>query len=245
MAGLLLARGSARHSEFAVRASLGAGRGRLIRQLLTESLALAIPATVLGVLLAWLSLGAIDDNLPFPMPQNSPIAINATVLLLTIALLVPTVLLFSIAPGSPPDAHPASTPCSRGVRRQLGSSFSRRGRQLLIGAEFAIAVVLVAGAGLMIRSFIRMSAVELGFTTDGLVTMQVLPLERTAAAHKAYYDQLLQRLRQSRQSRPRDSSTISCSAAGPCTRASPLTAPRSIRRCSRRRRAISRRSART
>ena len=196
VAGLLLARGSARHSEFAVRASLGAGRGRLIRQLLTESLALAIPATVLGVLLAWLSLGAIEKNLPFPLPQNSPIAINATVLLLTIALLVPTVLLFSIVPALRLTRIQIDAVLARGAR-QLGSSFSRRGGQLLIGAEIAIAVVLVTGAGLMIRSFIRMSAVELGFTTDGLVTMQVLPLERTAAAHKAYYDQLLQRLRQS------------------------------------------------
>ena len=98
VAGLLLARGSARYSEFAVRASLGAGRSRLIRQLLTESLALAIPATALGLLLAWLSLGIIEANLPFTLPQNSPIAINRTVLLMTIALLVPTTLLFSVVP---------------------------------------------------------------------------------------------------------------------------------------------------
>lgn len=196
VAGLLLARGSARYSEFAVRASLGAGRVRLIRQLLTESLALAIPATVLGVLLAWLSLGAIEKNLPFTLPQNSPIAINGTVFLLTIALLVPTVLLFSIVPALRLTRIQIDAVLARGAR-QLGSSFSRRGGQLLIGAEIAIAVVLLAGAGLMIRSFVRMSAVELGFTTDGLITMQVLPLERTAAAHKSYYDQLLQRLRTS------------------------------------------------
>jgi predicted permease len=141
-------------------------------------------------------MGAIEKNLPFVLPPNSPIALNGTVLLLTIALLVPTVLLFSIVPALRLTRIQVDAVLARGAR-QLGSSFSRRGGQLLIGAEIAIAVVLVTGAGLMIRSFIRVSAIELGFITDGLVTMQVLPLERTAAAHKAYYDQLLQRLRTS------------------------------------------------
>ena len=194
VAGLLLARGSARSSEFAVRASLGAGRGRLIRQLLTESLALAIPATALGLLLAWLSLGIIEANLPFTLPQNSPIAINRTVLLMTIALLVPTTLLFSMVPAFRLTHFQIDAVLARGSR-QLASSFSRRGGQLLIAVEIAVAVVLVTGAGLMIRSFIRMSSIELGFTTDRLITMEVLPLERTAAAHKVFYDQLLQRLR--------------------------------------------------
>ncbi len=194
VAGLQLARGSARASEFAVRASLGAGRGRLIRQLLTEGLALAIPATALGLLLAWLSLGIIEANLPFTLPQNSPIAINRTVLLMTVALLVPTTLLFSVVPAFRLTHFQIDAVLAR-ASRQLGSSFSRRGGQLLIAAEIAVALVLVTGAGLMIRSFIRMSSIELGFTTDRLITMEVLPLERTAAAHTLYYDQLLQRLR--------------------------------------------------
>jgi predicted permease len=79
--------------------------------------------------------------------------------------------------------------------RQLGSSLSRRGGQALIAVEIALAVILVAGAGLMIRSFMRISAVDLGFNPDGLLTMEVLPLERNAAAHKDYYVTLLQRLR--------------------------------------------------
>ena len=124
-----------------MRASLGAGRLRLIRQLLTESLALAIPATVLGVLLAWLSLAAVEKNLPLTLPQNSPLAINGTVLLLTIALLVPTTLLFSIVPALRLTRIQHDAVLARGARR-LGSSFSRRGGQLLIGAEIAIAVVL-------------------------------------------------------------------------------------------------------
>ncbi len=194
VAGLLLARGSARASEFAVRASLGAGRARLVRQLLTESFTLAIPATVLGVLLAWLSLDLIAANLPFTLPVNAPVVVNGTVLLLTVALLVPTTLLFSVVPALRLSQFRIDTALARGVR-QVGSSFSRRGGQFLVGAEIATAVVLVTGAGLMIRSFIRMSAVDLGFTPDGLVTMEVLPLERRPEAHKAYYELLLQRLR--------------------------------------------------
>ena len=193
VAGLLLARGSARYAEFAVRASLGAGRLRLVRQLLTESVALAVPAAALGVLLAWLSLGLITANLPFALPENAPVVINRTVLLLTLALLVPTILMFSVVPALRLTQVRIDTVLARGAR-QVGSSFSRRGGQLLIAAEIAIAVILVTGAGLMIRSFVRMSSVDLGFNPDGLITMEVLPLDRTPAAHKAYYDQLLQRL---------------------------------------------------
>jgi putative ABC transport system permease protein len=194
VAGLLLARGAARQSELAVRASLGAGRGRLIRQLLTESVVLALPATALGVLLAWLSLDVIVANLPLSLPANSPVSLNLTVISLTVALLVPTTLLFGLAPAIRLSRVRIGSVLARGSR-QVTSSLSRRGGQLLIAAEVALAVILVAGAALMIRSFMRLSAVDLGFNPEGLLTMQVLPLERSAAAHKAYYTALMERLR--------------------------------------------------
>jgi putative ABC transport system permease protein len=194
VAGLLLARGASRYGEFAVRSSLGAGRWRMVRQLLTESLALAVPATVLGMLFAWLSLDAIVANLPFTLPADSPVVINRTVLLMTMALLVPTTLFFSIVPALRLSRVQIGLVLARGSG-QVGSSFSRRGGQGLIAAEIAIAVILVTGAGLMIRSFMRITSVELGFNPDGLLTMEVMPLERTPAAHEAYYNLLLQRLR--------------------------------------------------
>jgi predicted permease len=83
---------------------------------------------------------------------------------------------------------------ARGGRRP-GSSLSRRGGQILIAAEIALAVVLVAGAGLMLRSFARLSSVDLGFNPDGLVTMELQPLDQNPAVHREYYPQLLQRLR--------------------------------------------------
>ncbi|HSC29183.1 MAG TPA: ABC transporter permease [Vicinamibacterales bacterium] len=194
VAGLLLARGAARQPELAVRASLGAGRGRLIRQLLTESVVLAVPGGALGVLLAWLSLDALVANIPLSLPSNSPVTLNLTVMAATAALLVPTSLLFGLAPAIRLSRIRIGQALARGGR-QAGSSLPRRGSQLLIGAEVALAVVLVAGAGLMIRSFVRITAVDLGFRPDGLLTMEVLPLDRNPAAHKEYYSALLQQLR--------------------------------------------------
>jgi putative ABC transport system permease protein len=194
VAGLLLARGAARQSELAVRASLGAGRGRLIRQLLTESVVLVLPAGAIGVCLAWLSLDVLVANIPLSLPSNAPVTLNRTVLAATVALLVPTTLFFGLVPAIRLSGVRLGSALARGGR-QPGSSLSRRGGQVLIAVEVALAVVLVAGAGLMIRSFVRISAVDLGFNPDGLVTLQVLPLDRNPAAHKEYYGALLQQIR--------------------------------------------------
>ncbi len=194
VAGLLLARGAARQSELAVRASLGAGRPRLIRQLLTESGVLALAGGVAGVLLARLSLDAIVANIPISLPANTPVTLNLRVLAATAALLVPTVLLFGLAPAMSLSRVRIGSALARGGR-QPGSSLTRRGSQVLVATEVALAVVLVAAAGLMLRSFARVSAVDLGFNPDGLITMEVLPLDRDPAVHKAYYAALVQRVR--------------------------------------------------
>jgi predicted permease len=128
VAGLLLARGAARQSELAVRASLGARRGRLMRQLLTESLVLALPGGALGVLLAWLSLDVIVANIPLSLPSNSPVALNVKVLAFTVALLVPTALLLDSRRRSASHAC-ASDPCSpaaavRSARHSRGAAAS-------------------------------------------------------------------------------------------------------------------------
>ena len=192
--GLLLARGAARHSEFAVRASMGAGRGRLIRQLLTESLLLAICGGVLGLLLAWISLDAIVANIPLSMPSNSPVTLNLKVLGATAALLVPTTLLFGLIPAIRLSRVRLGSALAR-AGRQRGTALSRRGGQLLIAAEVALAVILVTGAGLMVRSFLRIAAVDLGFARSGLVVMEVLPLDQSPGVHQEYYTSLLAHIR--------------------------------------------------
>lgn len=194
VSGLLLARGAARQPEIAVRASMGAGRGRLIRQLLTESLVLALPAGALGVVLAWLTLDILVANIPLRIPSNSPVTLNLEVLGLTAALLVMTALTFGLAPAIRLSRVRGGAVLA-GSSRRLGSALSRRGGQMLIAGEVALAVVLVAGAGLMIRSFVRIASVDLGYDASGLVVLEALPLERSPAAHKEFYTALLDRIR--------------------------------------------------
>lgn len=194
VAGLLLARGAGRQSELALRAALGAGRLRLIRQLLTESLVLALTGGAAGVFLAWLSLDALVASIPISLPADTPVTLNLRVLAATVTLLVLTVLLFGLAPAVSLSRVRIGPALASGGR-QPGSSLTRRGGQALVATEVALAVVLVVAAGLMLRSFARLAAVDLGFNPDGLITMEVLPLHRDPAAHKAYYTDLVQRVR--------------------------------------------------
>jgi putative ABC transport system permease protein len=194
VAGLLLARGAARQTELAVRASMGAGRVRLLRQLLTENLLLAVTGGALGVLLAWISLDAIVANIPLSMPANSPVTLNLKVLAATAALLLPISLLFGLVPAIRLSRVTLGSVLARGGK-QRSTTLSRRGGQLLIAAEVALAVILMTGAGLMIRSFMRLAAVDLGFSRQRLVVMDVLPLDRNPSVHQNFYSALLQQVR--------------------------------------------------
>ena len=176
VAGLLLARGAARRPELATRAALGAGSLRLTRQLLTESVVLAGVGGVVGVLLAWAMLDTIVASIPMSIPVDSPVDINLRVLTATLVLLLPTVLLFGLVPALRLSRVNLVLACVQGGRQSVSSSLSRRAGQGLIATEVALAIVLVVGAGLMVRTYARLSAVDLGFDPDGLFTMEVLPL---------------------------------------------------------------------
>jgi predicted permease len=191
VAGLLLARGASRQVEFAMRASLGAGRGRLIRQLLIESLMLGCAGAVVGVALAYVSLDSLVSVLPLSLPLNSPAAINPTVLALALAVTVVSALAFGLVPAV---RLSRSTGVSAlgGAGRGGGAPLSRRSGQWLIGVEVALAVILMTGSGLMIRSFSRLLAVDLGLETSNVLTLEVEPVEQNAAVYRQYYPALLE-----------------------------------------------------
>jgi putative ABC transport system permease protein len=190
VAGLLLARGATRQPELAVRASLGAGRRRLLRQLLTENLVLSVAGGAVGVVLAGLTLDTIVANIPVRLPTTA--VLNMRVLAAALILTVGTGVIFGLVPALRLSRVRLGAVLARSSRSH-GSSLSRRGGQALIGAEIALAVVLLAGAGLMIRSYARLVAVDLGFDPDSFVTLDAMPVD--PATQMQYYPALLETIR--------------------------------------------------
>lgn len=199
VANLLLARSAARRREIAIRASLGAGRGRLVRQLLTESVLLAVLGGALGLGLAWLLVGAAVKLLPaFAVPPVSPIRISYSVLLFNLGVSVLTGLLFGLAPAieaSKPDLDDALKEGSRGsTAGRARQSF----RKVLVVSEVAIATVLLIGASLMIESLARLTDIDLGFQPQNLLTFNVfLPISKYHDPPRVigFYRQALDRIR--------------------------------------------------
>lgn len=169
VANLLLARGAARGREFAIRAALGAGRGRLLRQMLTESMLLAAGASLLGLGLAAAGMRALIALAPPGIPRLDEIRIDTNVLLFTVGLSLLTGLLFGLAP--------AWKVSQQRPHQTLKGSVSRlrlkQASGLLIAAECALAVTLLAGAGLLLRSFQRLQAVDSGFKPEGALLLRI------------------------------------------------------------------------
>ena len=194
VAGLLLARGATRGPELAIRRSLGASRGRLIRQLLAESTVLALAGGIAGVILAFLTLDALVALIPLRLPANVTPAMNLQVLAFALTLSMVTSIAFGLAPAlklsrASVNAHVAA------ARLRHGSVLTRRGGQALIAVEVAMALVLLTGAALMVRSFSKILAIDVGFEPDAVVTMGVVPVDTNPAAQEAYYRALLQTVR--------------------------------------------------
>jgi putative ABC transport system permease protein len=195
VAGLLLARGATREPELAIRKSIGASRGRLIRQLLAESAVLASAGGIAGVILTFLTLNAIVGLVPLRLPANVTPAVNSQVLAFALALSVVTSIAFGLAPALKLSRASVNTHVAAG-RMGHGSALTRRGGQAVIAVEIAMALVLVTGAALMIRSFSKILAIDVGFEPDAMVTMDVIPVDTNPAAQQAYYRALLEKVRQ-------------------------------------------------
>lgn len=176
VANLLLSRAVGRRRELALRAAIGATRGRLVRQLLTESLVLASGGGVLGLLLAGWSLGGIQALGVASVPRVHDIGIDGTVLLFTLAVSIGSGVVFGLAPAwrmSGAALHGALQDASRGSG--AGALWGRREglRRLLVVAEVALAVVLLAGAGLLVRSFAHVQGIAPGFNPLGTLTLEL------------------------------------------------------------------------
>jgi predicted permease len=171
VASLLLVRGSARRRELAMRAALGAGRGRLLRQLLTESVLLASIGAAAGVIGArWLLMVVTGLHLP-NLPRVDQFGIDGTVLLFVTVAAVLTGVAFGIIP-----ALQAATPQLSDATKMVSPNYTaaHRSRFGLVAAEVALALMLAAGAGLMIRSLITVQELDLGFAATGVVSAQIL-----------------------------------------------------------------------
>ncbi len=194
IAGLLLARGAGRETELAVRASLGAGRGRLLRQLLIESVTLAVLGGIAGFLLASLSLDALQAILPVRFEPGMAATINLRVLLATAVFTMGTGLAFGIVPAIRLSRASVTGGIARNARRP--ATLSRRSGQTIIAAEVALAVVLLSGAGLMVRSFVRLMSIDLGFDPRAVVAFTTVPVQSATDAQTQYFRELLRQIRE-------------------------------------------------
>jgi predicted permease len=194
---LLLARAESRQKEIAVRTALGASRRRLVRQFLTESVLLSVLGGVAGLAFGWWGLRALLATSPESIPRVAEISLDATVLVFTLAVSLVTGLLFGLAPLLHMRIRHLSVSLREGGDRTTGSAARQRLRSGLVVAEVALAVVLVVGAGLMVRSFARLQQVDPGFDPSGLLTFRLF-LDSTdypdAQAQMTFFDQLTERL---------------------------------------------------
>jgi putative ABC transport system permease protein len=203
IASLLLARATTRSREFAVRAAIGAGRERIIEQLLTESLLLSFMGGTIGIALAWIGVRMVRSMTALGLPRSGEIRIDGMVLLFAVALSLFTGILFGLAP-----SLSASRPNLVGVLQGSGEGANIAGRKpgflrlnsrsLLVAGQVALSTVLLIGAALLIESLARVYRVDPGFQASNVLTMSIAlsPTRyNTDQKEAAFYDSLLERIR--------------------------------------------------
>ncbi len=196
VANLLLARAASRGREVAIRTAMGAGRGRVVRQLLTESVLLSLGGGVLGIFLAWASLGPLLKISAGSVPQIVPIELDRSVLAFTFGVSLVTGLIFGLVPALRTAKLDIRESLNEGSRGSTSGPGQHRLRGVLVASEMALAVLLLVGSGLLLRSFSRLQEVPPGFQTDHLLVADI-PLSETAYAKPEqryeFFDRLVER----------------------------------------------------
>ena len=196
VANLMLSRAAVREREVGVRLALGAGRSRLVRQLLTESVLLAVLGGALGLALAWAGLRLLIGLAPSDIPRLDQVSLDPLVLGVALALALVTGLAFGLVPALQA-SRPNLTDALREGARGTGGAQGNRMRRLLAAGQVALVLVLLTSAGLLVRSFLELQRVQLGFRPDNLLTMRIaLPGTRypTAQARIGFFEQAQDRI---------------------------------------------------
>lgn len=199
VANLLLAQATARRREIAIRVALGARRWTIVRQLLVESLLLAGAGGLVGLLGAFWGVEALAKLLPDSLSKLQDVSIDARVLLFTLGVSALTAIVFGGVPALLASRTKPGETLSEVARDAAGGASGRLVRRVLVVSEVALAVVLLVGAGLLIRSFQLLRQVDTGFTTQDRLTMKmVLPMPKYAKpdARRAFYDETLRRVKE-------------------------------------------------
>jgi putative ABC transport system permease protein len=198
LANMLLARAVGRTREIAIRAAIGAGRGRIVRQLVTESVVLALVSALVGVVVAYLGVKTLVALAPQDVPRLNEAGIDGGVLLFALAISLVASLVFGLAPALQVLRVDLNSALKQSVRRAGGGTLADRLRQGLVVAEIALSVILVAGAGLLIKSLLALQNVQLGITSERIVMAETsVPSVDLDSAKRGirFYTQLLPELR--------------------------------------------------
>jgi putative ABC transport system permease protein len=194
---LLLARGTARQHEMAVRSAIGAERFRILRQLLTEALMLSITGAAMGVALAYGLVKLIVNWLPeFSFPHEAALSINLPVLLFSVVLALLTGIVFGISPALQSSRPDVAQVMQSSTRRMTAGVRGRRAHSVLIAGQIALTLLLLAGAGVAMQGFVRMMRVNLGYDPHNIMSVGIPVHDNTYTtweARRAYFDQLLRK----------------------------------------------------
>jgi putative ABC transport system permease protein len=197
IANLLLAKSTTRRREMAIRAAMGAGRGRAIRQFLAEGVQLALPGGIAGLLLAWGALSMIERLGLQAVPRLAEVRMDGRVLAFTMAISLGAGILFAFFPALSLRRSDLQTALKNAARSSSAGSGRLRLRGFLVAVEIALAIVLLTGAGLMVKSFWRMYSHPAGFTPENILTARVSlsgPQYADAPHQAAYMRELVRRI---------------------------------------------------